>query len=172
MLKKQNSTNSKAIEELTAQGVTFPVEADFYISASSQTALDSANVLAQVFSDCLGDDYVKLNIKTYIQSVRNEVIIPHLHSITNNGWGADYGDPQNFLGQELYGYDNADYSANYSFINEVTAETEANQQLINTYKEYTKMVEEADKITITWMNVRSIRKSRSISAGSCSGSAM
>ena len=115
-------------------------------SSIQQTALDSANVVAQMFSDCLGDDYVKLNIKTYIQSVRNEVIIPHLHSITNNGWGADYGDPQNFLGQELYGYDNADYSANYSFINEVTAETEANKQLINTYKEYTKMVEEANKI--------------------------
>ena len=72
---------------------------------------------------------------------------PHLQSFVLNGWGADYGDPQNFLGQELYGYDNADYSANYSFINEVTAETEANQQLINTYKEYTKMVEEANEIT-------------------------
>ena len=144
---KAEQYKQQAIEELTAQGVTFPVEVDYYIQASSQTALDSANVLAQVFSDCLGDDYVKLNIKTYIQSVRNEVIIPHLHSITNNGWGADYGDPQNFLGQELYGYDNADYSANYSFINEVTAETEANQQLINTYKEYTKMVEEANEIT-------------------------
>ena len=72
---------------------------------------------------------------------------PDLQSFVLNGWGADYGDPQNFLGQELYGYDNADYSANYSFINEVTAETEANQQLINTYKEYTKMVEEANEIT-------------------------
>ena len=45
----------QAIEELTALGVTFPIEADYYISASSQTALDSANVLAQAFSDGLGD---------------------------------------------------------------------------------------------------------------------
>ena len=137
----------QAMEELSALGVTFPVEVDYYIIASNQTALDSATVLKQCFSDGLGDDFVKLNIKTYIKSLRQEVLNPHLQSFVLNGWGADYGDPQNFLGQELYGYDNADYSANYSFINEVTAETEANQQLINTYKEYTKMVEEADEIT-------------------------
>ena len=144
---KAEEYKKQAMEELTALGVTFPVEADYYIMASSQTALDSANVLAQCISDGLGDDFVKLNIKTYIKSVNQEVVNPHLHSFVLNGWGADYGDPQNFLGQELYGYDNADYSANYSFINEVTAETEANQQLINTYKEYTKMVEEANEIT-------------------------
>ena len=100
---KAEQYKQQAIEELTAQGVTFPVEADFYISASSQTALDSANVLAQVFSDCLGDDYVKLNIKTYIQSSRNEVSVPHLHSFMINGWGADYCDPQNYLCQMTYG---------------------------------------------------------------------
>ena len=137
----------QAMEELSALGVTFPVEVDYYIIASNQTALDSATVLKQCFSDGLGDDFVKLNIKTYIKSLRQEVLNPHLQSFVLNGWGADYGDPQNFLGQELYGYDNADYSANYSFINEVTAETEANKQLINTYKEYTKMVEEANEIT-------------------------
>ena len=143
---KAEQYKQQAIEELTAQGVTFPVEADFYISASSQTALDSANVLAQVFSDCLGDDYVKLNIKTYIQSVRNEVIIPHLHSITNNGWGADYADPQNYLGQMTYGEDNAYYSDQYSYINEVE-ETEATKALIDTYKEFTTLVNEANAIT-------------------------
>ena len=143
---KAEQYKQQAIEELTAQGVTFPVEADFYISASSQTALDSANVLAQVFSDCLGDDYVKLNIKTYIQSVRNEVIIPHLHSITNNGWGADYADPQNYLGQMTYGEDNAYYSQEYNYINEVE-ETEATKALIDTYKEFTTLVNEANAIT-------------------------
>ena len=137
----------QAMEELSALGVTFPVEVDYYIIASNQTALDSATVLKQCFSDGLGDDFVKLNIKTYIKSLRQEVLNPHTQSFVLNGWGADYGDPQNFLGQELYGYDNADYSANYSFINEVTAETEANKKLIDTYKEYTKMVEEANEIT-------------------------
>ena len=137
----------QAIEELTALGVTFPVEADYYISASSQTALDSANVLAQAFSDGLGDDYVKLNICTYISSGNNEVVVPHLHSFVINGWGADYGDPQNYLGQECYGPENAYYSENYSYINEITEADEAHADLIADYQEFTSMVEAANAIT-------------------------
>ncbi len=144
---KAEQYKQQAIEELTALGVTFPVQIDYYIIASNQTALDSANVLKQAFSDSLGDDFVQLNIKTYIKSLRQEVLDPHLQSFVLNGWGADYGDPQNFLGQEMYGYDNADYSANYSFVNEVSEETEANKELLATYKEYTALVEAADEIT-------------------------
>lgn len=136
----------QAMEELSAQGVTFPVGVDFYISASSQTALDSANVLAQTFSESLGDDYVKLNIKTYIKSTNQEVVVPHLHSFVINGWGADYGDPQNYLGQMTYGNEAAYYSENYNYINEVE-ETEATKALIDTYKEFTTMVDAANAIT-------------------------
>ena len=143
---KAEEYKKQAIEELTALGVTFPVEVDYYISASNQVALDSANVMAQAFSDGLGDDYVKFNIKTYVSSVRNEVVQPHLHSFVTNGWGADYGDPQNYLGQEVYGNDNAYYSAHYSYINEITEETPENKALLDTYKEYTKLVEAADAI--------------------------
>ena len=144
---KAEEYKKQAIEELTALGVTFPVGVDYYISASNQIALDSANVMAQAFSDGLGDDYVKFNIKTYVSSVRNEVVQPHLHSFVTNGWGADYGDPQNYLGQEVYGNDNAYYSANYSYINEITEETPENKALLDTYKEYSAMVEAADAIT-------------------------
>lgn len=136
----------QAMEELSAQGVTFPVGVDFYISASSQTALDSANVLAQTFSESLGDDYVKLNIKTYIKSTNQEVVVPHLHSFVINGWGADYGDPQNYLGQMTYGNETAYYSENYNYINEVE-ETEATKALIDTYKEFTALVDAANAIT-------------------------
>ena len=136
----------QAMEELSAQGVTFPVGVDFYISASSQTALDSANVLAQTFSESLGDDYVKLNIKTFIKSPNQEVVVPHLHSFVINGWGADYGDPQNYLGQMTYGNEAAYYSENYNYINEVE-ETEATKALIDTYKEFTALVDAANAIT-------------------------
>ena len=93
----------QAIEELTALGVTFPVEMDYYIAAANQVSLDSANVLAQSISNSLGDDFMKLNIKTYVSSSTQEVLNPHLQSITMNGWGADYGDPQNYLGNEVSG---------------------------------------------------------------------
>lgn len=144
---KTQQYREQAIKELSALGVTFPVEVDYYISASNQSALDSANVLKQIFSDCLGDDYVKLNIQTYVSSLRKEVTKPHLHSFIINGWGADYGDPQNYLGQQRYGYDNAYYSTTYSYVNELTEETDANRDLLHTYQEFTKMVDAADAIT-------------------------
>ena len=142
---KAEKYKQQAIEELTALGVTFPVEVDYYIAASNQTALDSANVFSQAISDSLGDDYVKLNIKTYVSSERTEVFDPKLHSITLRGWGADYGDPQNYLGQETYGYDNAFYSTQYNYIVDVE-ETEATKNLIDTYKEFTALVEAANAI--------------------------
>ena len=132
---------AKAMEELAAQGVTFPVVVDYYIQGSSQTALDTANVLKQMFSDCLGDDFVTLNIKTYISSVAKEVRNPQLASFYINGWGADYGDPQNYLGQETYGMDNAYYSVSYSKANNITDEN-----LIAVYEEFTNMVNAANAI--------------------------
>ena len=132
---------AQAIEELTAKGVTFPVEVDYYIAASNQTALDTATVLQQAFSDYLGDDFVKFNIKTYVSSFSTEIRPLKLFSIVINGWGADYGDPQNYLGQETYGEDNAFYSVSYSNINDVTDET-----LIGIYQEFTRLVNEANAI--------------------------
>jgi len=143
---KAAAYKQQAIEELSAIGVTFPVSVDYYISGSNQTALDSANVLKQVFSNSLGDDYVTLNIKTYVSSGTQEVYVPSLHSITVGfGWGADFGDPQNYLVQEAYGYDNAYYSNSYTKINEVE-ENENTKALLDSYKEFTRLMEEADAI--------------------------
>ncbi|MBQ4226885.1 MAG: hypothetical protein II697_01665, partial [Clostridia bacterium] len=131
----------QAMEELAAEGVTFPVLMDYYISGSSSVAADNAKVLKQIMEDCLGSDYVTLNIKTYVSSLRNEVYLPRLASFYINGWGADFGDPVNFVGQETYGEDNAYYSVTYSQINDATDE-----DLIATYKEFTEMVNKARAI--------------------------
>lgn len=133
---------AKAIEELTAAGVELPVKMTHYIMGSSQTAKDSADTLAQIISDCLGDDLVVLEIRTYVSKLNTEVRDPQLASIYINGWGADFADPVNFLGQETYGDDNAYYSKAYSKINNVTDE-----KLIATYKEFTDMVNTAKAIT-------------------------
>ena len=143
---KAEQYKQQAIEELTAMGVTFPVGVDYYIAASNQTSLDSATVFGQALSDSLGDDYVQLNIKTYVSSERTEVFDPKLHSITIRGWGADYGDPQNYLGQEVYGSDNAFYSNDYNYIVDVE-ETDATRDLLNCYKEFTSLVETANAIS-------------------------
>ena len=133
---------AKAIEELTAAGVELPVKMTQYIMGSNQTAKDSADTLAQIISDCLGDDLVVLEIRTYVSKLNTEVRDPQLASIYINGWGADFADPVNFLGQETYGDDNAYYSKAYSKINNATDE-----KLIATYKEFTDMVNTAKAIT-------------------------
>ncbi len=121
---------AKAIEELTAAGVELPVKMTHYIMGSNQTAKDSADTLAQIISDCLGDDLVVLEIRTYVSKLNTEVRDPQLASIYINGWGADFADPVNFLGQETYGDDNA-----------------TDKKLIATYKEFTDMVNTAKAIT-------------------------
>ena len=133
---------AKAIEELTAAGVELPVKMTHYIMGSNQTAKDIADTLAQIISDCLGDDLVVLEIRTYVSKLNTEVRDPQLASIYINGWGADFADPVNFLGQETYGDDNAYYSKAYSKINNATDE-----KLKATYKEFTDMVNTAKAIT-------------------------
>lgn len=131
----------QAMEELSAQGVTFPVTVNYFSVSGAQNALDTANVLKQIFSECLGDDFVTLEIGTYTSSQTKEVVKPRLQSFVINGWGADYGDVQNYLGQETIGEDTAYYANNYSNINDATDDT-----LKATYQEFTDLVNKADAI--------------------------
>ena len=136
----------QAMEELSALGVTFPVEIDYYIAGSDQTKLDNTLVLQNSFENCLGSDYVKFNIKTYISSLGKEVREPRLHSFIISGWSTDYNDPKGYLDSTVIGNDNAWYADSYSNINKVE-ENDVTKELLDSYRTYTKMVEEADKIT-------------------------
>lgn len=139
---KAASYKAAAMAELTAAGVELPVKMVYYIKGDNQSQKDSADTLAQIISDCLGDDMVQLEVRTYVTSLNTEVRNPQLASIFINGWGADFADPINFLGQETYGEDNAHYAKYYSKINNVTDEN-----LLATYKEFTQMVNDAKAIT-------------------------
>ena len=138
---KAQEYKEQAMQELAGK-VQFPVQLDHYISGASQTALDGATVLKEIV-EALGSDYIVLNIETYTTSVYREVYDPQLHSWAfGYGWGADYADPQNFLGQQCYKTDGAYYEANYSHYNSTD-----NPELIATLEEFTKMVKDADAIT-------------------------
>lgn len=143
---KGEQYKAQAIEELTALGVTFPVQIDYYISSSNQTALDTANVIKNTMEGCLGKDYVQLNIKTYVSSFTKEVRNAKLHGMYISGWGADYGDPINYMSQEVIDYDNAFYSALTRNVNDLE-ETPATEELLKDLHTFTDMVWEADKIT-------------------------
>ena len=99
-------------------------------------------MFANLIKTCLGEDLVVLDTKTFVSKLNTEVRNPQLASIYINGWGADFADPINFLGQETYGEDNAYYSQSYSKINNATDE-----KLIETYKEFTRLTNEAKAIT-------------------------
>jgi len=133
---------AKAIEELTAKGVTFPVTVDYYISGASDVAAQTAEVLKNIFSECLGDDYVTLKVNTYISSLANEVRKPRKASFFINGWGADFADPINFLGQETYNDPQAYYSNAYSNCND-----NDDPDLVAAYQEFTDLVVAAKAIT-------------------------
>ena len=138
---KAAAYKAQAIEELTAQGVTFPVVMDYYVQGSNQTKVDEANVLKQIFADFLGEDFITFNIKSYVSSLAQEVRNPRLAAVYINGWGADFNDPVNFLGQETIGDDNAWYSMYYSNANDIT-----DPELIAIYQTFTDMVNEGAAI--------------------------
>ena len=132
---------AQAIEELTAQGVTFPVEVDWYIKGGDQTAKDTADVLAQIFADYLGTDYINFQTKTFVSSIKTEIAVPGYGSFYSSGWGADYADPQNFLEQEILSDDNSYFAVNYTHANE------AEEPALSLLQEFTDLVNKARAIT-------------------------
>ena len=138
----------QAMDELSAIGVTFPVHAHYHIQSGNTTSQDSAAVLRQCFTDSFGDDFIVLDIGEYVSSVQQEIVNAHLHGFVINGWGADFGDPINFLGQETLTDANAYYSHNYSYIANVYEEGPADWQadLISTYQTFEQMVHDANAI--------------------------
>ena len=141
-LKKQ------AMEELSAIGVTFPVHCSYYILAGSTSALDSATVLKQCFTDSFGDDFIVLDINTFVSSTMKEVVAPKLQSFVHMGWGADFGDPINFLTQIIVHDDNAYYSCNMTNIAGIVNNGPANYQkdLVAAYEKFTDLVNEGRAI--------------------------
>ncbi len=141
-LKKQ------AMEELSAIGVTFPVHCSYYILAGSTSALDSATVLKQCFTDSFGDDFIVLDINTFVSSTMKEVVAPKLQSFIHMGWGADFGDPINFLTQIIVHDDNAYYSCNMTNIAAIVNNGPASYQkdLVAAYEKFTDLVNEGRAI--------------------------
>ena len=139
---KAQQYKEQAMQELAGK-VTFPVQLDHYIKASDQNALDQATVIKEMV-EALGTDFITVNIKTFVSSVSKEVHTPQLNSWSFSGWGADYADPENFLGQELYGNDSAYFAVGMSHTNDPECLTDPG--LIATLEEFTAMAEAASQI--------------------------
>lgn len=127
---KFKEAKEKAMSELTAQGVTFPVQVYVAYQSGSKTEEDKFQIAKKAYEDSLGTDMIQVTGVPYIKSSVSEVYNKNLQSIMTGGWGADYGDPYNFvyqLSSEPGNYMNVKYS-------HFTDET------------YNKMVDEANEI--------------------------
>lgn len=135
----------ECMEELTAIGVTFPVTLYDYLKAGASTT--GALVLQQIFKDFLGDDFIKYDWREYISSITQEIRDPRLACWFANGWGADYADISNFLGQEILHDNNAYYSQVYSHIAEVAENPKDYQKdLVAEFEEFTRLYNIANAI--------------------------
>lgn len=135
----------ECMEELTAIGVTFPITIYSYLKSGASTSGDL--VVQQIFKDCFGDDFIKYDWREYVSSMNQELRDPRLVCWFNNGWGADYADISNFLGQEILHDKNAYYSQVYSHIAEVAENPKDYQkELVEQFEEFTRLYNEANAI--------------------------
>lgn len=140
-LEKALEYKEQAKEELSAKGVAFPVKVIYHVAAGDQNALDTANVLKQIFTEHLGEDYITFEIGTYVSSFPKEIRAYGLHGLTINNDSADFGDPYAFLSSETYGEGSywADRIARVDQIKD--------PELIALFKEFTDLVNEANAIS-------------------------
>lgn len=126
----------KAMAELTAEGVTFPVKFVNAVSASSETESNKATVFEQALEDVLGKDFIDVVTVTYATSWFTDIRDKGNYSVYIRGWGPDYKDPINVLNT---------MTTNSGQINDARDRYAAVTHF--SLPEYDKMVEEANNIT-------------------------
>ena len=132
----------QAMKELEGK-VTFPVTIDHWVKAGS--SLDGTYVLKECIENTLGTDFIVVNICEYINSNLEEVFNPSLHSWYSSGWGADYGDIENFHDQILYQVDGAYTTGRYTKINDM--DPNANPEVTEQWQTFTDMALAAKQIS-------------------------
>ncbi len=130
------------MDELAAEGVSFPIHMDLWAS-SSQSNQNALTVLKESLEDGLGTDFLEAELHTYITSRLSEVYSPSYMSVEAQGFGADYCDPMTYLNELCDDNDgNAAYADMYGHFSECD-----NPSIIDQVHEYTEMVRAADAIT-------------------------
>ena len=142
-------SSSRRWTRLSAIGVTFPVHCYYPILSGNTTQQDSAVVLRPVLHRQPGDDFIVLDVVEYVSSITQEIINAHKPQHRAERLGADFGDPINFLGQEILHDDNAYYAMNYGFIGKIVKEgstSDWQSDLVAKFEEFTTMVNDASAI--------------------------
>lgn len=124
----------KAMNELQAQGVNFPIHLIYQHAAGNETEANKARMLQEAI-EALGTDYVKVEIKEYTNS--GEMRTSGEYAIAIASWTPDWGDPVNNLTCLT------SYSGTVNSYTDIT--TSGSSHWL--YPEYDSLVAAADQIT-------------------------
>lgn len=133
-LTKAESYKEKAIEELSAQGVSFPINLIYQYIAGNETTANQARMIQEAIQ-ALGTDYVTVELKEY--QTWSDVRSSGEYAIALSGWSPDWGDPVNNL---------TCLKTNSGTVNYYADPLKAGTSHWN-YPEYDEMVDQADLIT-------------------------
>ena len=138
----------KAMEELSAQGLTFPVKMLVKYNPSTTNWEDQCIVLEQQLESVLGSDYIDVIVEAgpsenFLTDVRRSS--DYMFLLCN--WGADYADPETWT-DPFYQSQNDDGTYNrgmrYAYLAYAITD---NTDSADTVKEYFSLVEKAKAIT-------------------------
>ncbi len=137
-----------AMEELEAEGVTFPVKVLVRYNPGTTNWEDECTVLAQQLTAVLGDDYVDVIVEAgpsdgFLGAVRRSS--DYMLLLCN--WGADYADPETFTDpfyQAAKDDGTYDRGGRYAYLAYAITDDTASA---DTVKEYFDLVEKAKSIT-------------------------
>ena len=130
-----------AMEELAAEGATFPVKMLMCFNPTSANWTEECQVVEQTIENVLGTDYVDIIIQAgpetgFLGAIRRT----GNYAFMKCNWGADYADPETWTDPFTY-YENGNQNS-YSFI--YKSEDEDTKAL---YAEYMTLVDAAKAIT-------------------------
>ncbi len=131
---------AEAMEELEAEGVTFPINIDMW-GDSGQEIQDRLTIVKEIIENGLGTDFVTVTINSYVTSAQDEYIIPGYYSVELVSNGIEYNDPLSMLGN----LDVNDPEANLVNEHGMPMNSES-EELKALFEEFSEMINEADAI--------------------------
>ena len=121
----------KAIEELTAAGVTFPIKVFMPYNASVNGWADECQIIEQQLEELLGKDYIDIIIEAYPSSgFLGSTRRSGNYAFMKCNWGPDYDDPETF--SEPFAAGNS-----YNFIDKCEGMDEVRTELYSLFDQAT-----------------------------------
>lgn len=127
----------KAREELTAAGVTFPIQMPMFYNPSNTSWAEECQIVEQQLEGLLGADYIDILVEAGPSSgFLNATRRAGVYAFMKVNWGPDYADPETFTDPFAVG-------ATYNF---PEFATQADEEGKNLYEVYAALVADAKAI--------------------------